>query len=326
MAGRIIDGKAVAEEIHRQTAERVERLVARTSRRPRLVALQVGGSPSSKLYTDMQARAAADVGIEYELRSLSENAGEDKILGALAAINADRTTTGLILQMPLPAGVNARAMQREISAAKDVEGVHPENLGKLFYGASAVAPCTPLAVVELLGRNVDNLAGREVVVIGHSEIVGKPVAMLLLQSPTASPTVRICHVATRDLQAHVRAAEVLIVAAGVSQARWLKYRGQLQTGEPASPPDLSPLVPADWIQPGAVVIDVATNRIPKGFDETGQPLKKANGTPAMQTVGDVEFDAALEKVSAITPVPGGVGPVTVAMLLRNTVACAETAE
>ncbi|MCK4601892.1 MAG: hypothetical protein KAU28_05470, partial [Phycisphaerae bacterium] len=159
--------------------------------------------------------------------------------------------------------------------------------------------------------------------VGHSEIVGKPIAMILLESLDASPTVTVCHVATKDLAAHTRRAEVLIVAAGVSQARWLGYNRRRKAGEKVALPDLSPLVTADMLTEGAIVIDVAINRIPKGFDENGEPLKNEKGKNAMKTVGDVDFEAAMEKVAAITPVPGGVGPVTVAVLLSNTIACAK---
>ncbi len=320
--GRIIDGRAVAKEINRQTASDAAAFMSRTGRRPSLVALQAGDSPSSRLYTNMQAQAAGEVGIEYELRIVPENAGEEEILAAIEKINADEAISGVILQMPLPDSIDSRKMQMAISPAKDAEGVHPANLGRLFYGAAAIAPCTPLAVVELLRRCCDDLTGREVVIVGHSEIVGKPIAMLLLQSPANSPTVQICHIATRDLPAHVAKADILITAAGASQAQWRRYTRAAAAGESPELPDLSPLIPAEIIKPGAIVIDVATNRIPVGFDESDKPILNDKNKPAMRTVGDVEFEAARKKVAAITPVPGGVGPVTVAMLLRNTVACA----
>ncbi|MHC4295368.1 MAG: bifunctional 5,10-methylenetetrahydrofolate dehydrogenase/5,10-methenyltetrahydrofolate cyclohydrolase, partial [Planctomycetota bacterium] len=236
---------------------------------------------------------------------------------------ASETVTGLILQMPVPAQIDARKVQVAIDPAKDVEGMHPENMGRLFYGESIVAPCTPMAAVELLRRTCDDLAGKETVVVGHSEIVGKPIAAILLQSLDASPTVTVCHVATKDLAAHTRRAEVLFVATGVPQVRWLSYKRRKKAGENPPLPDLSPLISGDMLAEGAIVIDVAINRVPKGFDESGEPLKNEKGKTAMKTVGDVDFEAAQQKVAAITPVPGGVGPVTVAMLLANTVACAK---
>ena len=245
------------------------------------------------------------------------------LLAKIAELNGDDKVTGLILQMPLPTQIDARRVQVAISPSKDVEGMHPENMGRLFYGGGTVAPCTPMAAVELLRQTCDDIAGKETVIVGHSEIVGKPIAAILLQSLDASPTVTLCHVATRDLAAHTRRAEVLFVATGVSQARYLGYRRRKKAGEDVQLPDLSPLIKADMLAEGAIVIDVAINRIPKGFDADGEPLKNDKGKIAMRTVGDVDFEAAVEKVGAITPVPGGVGPVTVAMLLSNTIECAK---
>ncbi|MCK4627212.1 MAG: bifunctional 5,10-methylenetetrahydrofolate dehydrogenase/5,10-methenyltetrahydrofolate cyclohydrolase [Phycisphaerae bacterium] len=322
MSAKIIDGNVVAEEIKsRVTADATELTAA--GRKPHLTAVQVGENPASKIYTNMQAKACESVGIEYELLNLPAEISQDDLLEKIAELNASTETTGIILQMPLPAQIDARRVQVAISPAKDVEGMHPENMGRLFYGGGTVSPCTPMAAVKLLKRTQPDLAGAETVIVGHSEIVGKPIAMILLQSPDASPTVTVCHVATKDLAAHTRRADVLIVAAGVSQARWSAYRRRKKAGEDAKTPDLSALISAEMIKPGAVVIDVAINRIPKGFDDNGDPVKNDKGKNAMQTVGDVDFEAASQIASAITPVPGGVGPVTVAMLLSNTVACAK---
>lgn len=248
---------------------------------------------------------------------------QDELLAKMAELGADKSVTGIILQMPLPPQINARTIQAAMDPAKDVEGLNPANLGRLILANEFVAPCTAKAAVELLKHTCPDLAGKETVVVGHSEIVGKPVAMLLLQSLNASPTVTVCHVATKDLAAHVRRAEVLIVATGVSQAKWMGYQRRRKAGENPSRPDLSPLIKADMLKEGAIVIDVAINRIPRGLDGQGEPLKNLKGKPDMITVGDVDFEGALSKVSAITPVPGGVGPVTVAMLLANTIACAK---
>jgi methylenetetrahydrofolate dehydrogenase (NADP+)/methenyltetrahydrofolate cyclohydrolase len=290
---------------------------------PHLVAVQVGENPASRMYTNMQAKACESVGIEYELKTLPAEIAQDGLIGEIRNLNGDAKVTGMILQMPLPRGIDARKIQVEIRPEKDVEGMHPVNMGRLFYGGAHVAPCTPMAAVELLKRTVGNIAGKETVVVGHSEIVGKPIAMLLLESLNESATVTVCHIATRDLAAHTKTAEVLFVATGVSQARWLGYKRRKKAGEQVSPPDLSPLIKGDMLREGAVVIDVAINRIPKALDENGDPVKNKKGRPAMRTVGDVDYEGALEKVAAITPVPGGVGPVTVAMLLKNTIECAK---
>ncbi|MBN1943641.1 MAG: bifunctional 5,10-methylenetetrahydrofolate dehydrogenase/5,10-methenyltetrahydrofolate cyclohydrolase, partial [Phycisphaerae bacterium] len=248
---------------------------------------------------------------------------QDALLAKIGELNADANVSGLILQMPLPAGIDAREVQQAIAPAKDVEGMHPENMGRLFYGGGVVSPCTAAAAVELLKSTCSDLAGKETVVVGHSEIVGKPIAAILLQSLNAAPTVTVCHVATKDLAAHTSKADVVFVATGVPQVRWLAYSRKKKAGENPPLPSLSPLISADMLKSGAIVIDVAINRVPKGFDENGEPLKNDKGKNAMQTIGDVDFEAAKEKVGAITPVPGGVGPVTVAMLLKNTVACAK---
>jgi methylenetetrahydrofolate dehydrogenase (NADP+)/methenyltetrahydrofolate cyclohydrolase len=322
MAATIIDGESVADRIKGKVAEDAAEL-ARAGRKPHLAAVQAGENPASKIYTNMQAKACESVGIGYELLNLPEDIAQDDLLAKIAELNAAEAVTGVILQMPVPRQIDARRVQVAIDPGKDVEGMHPENMGRLFYGGGVVAPCTPMAAVELLRRACPDLAGKETVVVGHSEIVGKPIAMILLESLNESPTVTVCHVATKDLAAHTRRAEVLIVATGVSQARWLGYSRRRKAGESPPLPDLSPLVKADMLAEGAVVIDVAINRIPKGFDEGGEPLKNEKGRTAMKTVGDVDFEAAKDKVAAITPVPGGVGPVTVAMLLKNTVACAK---
>ena len=322
MSAELIDGKALAETLKSGVAADVEKLAA-SGPKVHLVAVQVGENPASRIYTNMQANACESVGIAYDLLTLPAEITQDDLLAKMAELNADPAVTGIILQMPLPKQVDARAVQVAIAPEKDVEGMHPVNMGRLFFGGGHVAPCTPMAAVALLRQACPDLAGKETVIVGHSEIVGKPIAAMLLESLDASPTVTVCHVATKDLAEHTRRAEVLIVAAGVSQARWMGYKRRKAAGENPSLPDLSPLVSGDMLRKGAVVIDVAINRIPKGFDESGEPLKNDKGKNAMRTVGDVDFAAAGDIVSAITPVPGGVGPVTVAMLLKNTVACAK---
>ena len=322
MSAKIIDGETVAAEMNRQTAAEAAELT-KAGRPPRLVAVQVGENPASKVYTNAQAKSCQAVGIEYELLNLPADMTQADLLAKIEQLNADPKVSGVILQMPLPPQIDARAVQVSICPAKDVEGMGPVNMGRLFYGGGLVAPCTPMAAVELLRRTCPDIAGKEVVVVGHSEIVGKPIAMILLQSLNASPTVTVCHVATRDLAAHTRRAEILFVATGVSQARYLAWNKRRKKEPNLPPPDLSPLIKPDMLRSGAIVIDVAINRIPKGFDADGKPLKNEKGKDAIITVGDVDFEGALDKVAAITPVPGGVGPVTVAMLLKNTIACAK---
>jgi len=325
MAAKIIDGQAVADEMNQQVSAAAAELKA-AGKAPRLVAVQVGENPASKIYTNMQRKSCEAVGIEYELLDIPEDISQDDLLARIDELNNDAKVTGLILQMPVPSQIDARKVQVKIAPAKDVEGMHPENMGRLFYGGGIVSPCTAAAAVELLKRTVGSeseLAGKEAVVVGHSEIVGKPIAMMLLESLRESPTVTVCHVATANLAAHTRQADIVFVAAGVSQAKWRGYNRRKKAGEAVELPDLSPLIKADMLKDGAIVIDVAINRIPKGFDDNREPIKNDKGRNAMMTVGDVDFDAAKDKLAAITPVPGGVGPVTVAMLLTNTIACAK---
>jgi methylenetetrahydrofolate dehydrogenase (NADP+)/methenyltetrahydrofolate cyclohydrolase len=318
MTAKIIDGDAAAAEIQAQAAAQAAELV-RAGRPVRLVAVQVGENPASKVYTDMQARSCQAVGIQYQLVNMPAETTPADLVARIQQLNNDPATSGIILQMPLPPQIDARQVQGTIAPGKDAEAVNPANIGKLFFSEEGVGPCTAMAARELLRRTCPDLSGKELVVVGHSEIVGKPLAVMLLQSLTASPTVTVCHVATRDLASHTRRAEILIVATGVSQARWQSYSRRRKAGENPPRPDLSPLIKGDMLRDGAIVIDVAINRIPRGLDEKGDPLKDEKGKTMIMTVGDVDFAAAKEKVAAITPVPGGVGPVTVAILLRNTV-------
>ncbi|MFP4053809.1 MAG: bifunctional 5,10-methylenetetrahydrofolate dehydrogenase/5,10-methenyltetrahydrofolate cyclohydrolase [Phycisphaerae bacterium] len=320
MTATLIEGKPVAEELRERIAAEAETL-AMEGKPLRLVAVQVGENPASRLYTNMQQRQAESCGIEYELRTLYPGISQSGLEGELGRLNEDPTVTGVILQMPVPPQIDARAASASIAPEKDVESIHPQNIGKLFYGTWRVAPCTAMAVLELLHRHCEEMAGKEAVIVGHSEIVGKPLGAMLLASRDRSPTVTVCHVATRDLAAHTRQADILIVAAGVSQSKWLAH-SRRSADEDLPAPDLSPLISADMIRPGAVVVDVAINRIPIGFDSAGDPLRNEHGKVQMKTVGDVDFAAAKEVAAAITPVPGGVGPLTVAKLLQNVLSCA----
>ncbi|MCP4377015.1 MAG: bifunctional 5,10-methylenetetrahydrofolate dehydrogenase/5,10-methenyltetrahydrofolate cyclohydrolase [bacterium] len=323
MTATIIDGEAIAAQLKEQVAKDATALTD-AGKQPCLVAVQVGENPASKVYTNMQAKQCDSVGIEYVLRNLPDDITQDQLVTEIDVLNNDPSVSGVILQMPLPPQLDARSIQIAIAPGKDVEGMGTTNMGHLFYGGGVCAPCTAVAAVELLKRTCDNIAGKEVVIVGHSEIVGKPIAMILLQSLRESPTVTVCHIATEDLSFHTRRADILFVAAGVSQAKWRGARAHAKkTGDDLLVPDLSPLISADMVKEGAIVIDVAINRIPKGVDEDGQPLKNDKGRIAIKTVGDVDFEGVKEKASAITPVPGGVGPLTVVMLLKNTVSCAQ---
>jgi len=322
MAAKIIDGEAVAAGIKEQVTTDAAELTA-AGRKPKLVAVLVGDNAPSKMYAKMQARDCDSVGIDYELLELPADITQEDLQAKIDQLNGDAAVSAMILLVPFPPHIDTRAIQQTISPAKDGEGMGPVNMGRLFYGGGHVSPCTAAAAVELLKATCDDLAGLETVVVGHSEIVGKPIAAILLQSLDAAPTVTVCHIATKDLAFHTSRADVVFVAAGVAQAKYRGYTRRKKAGENPPAPDLGPLIGAEMLKEGAVVIDVAINRIPKGFDENGETLKNDKGKTAMKTVGDVDFEAAKDKVGAITPVPGGVGPVTVALLLRNTIACAK---
>jgi methylenetetrahydrofolate dehydrogenase (NADP+)/methenyltetrahydrofolate cyclohydrolase len=314
MAATLIDGKAVAAELKSRIAQQVRDLAGQ-GKTPFLVAVQAGQDPAAEMYAGMQRRNCQAAGIRYELQNLPGEIPESQLLAHISMLNTAPEVTGILLQMPLPDHIDARKAQLAISQDKDVEGIHPAQMGKLFYGEAEVAPCTALASIELLRRACNDWAGKEAVIIGHSEILGKPLATMLLGSRRSAPTVTVCHIATDHLADHVARADILIVGAGVAQARWRVWQRRAES-QPAEPPDLRPLVSKEMVKPGAVVIDVAINRIPRDLDADGYPQPDASGKIPMQTVGDVDPQAA-RVASAITPVPGGVGPVTVAMLLGN---------
>ncbi len=328
MAAQLVAGNEIAQKIKAEVASGLEAL-KKAGVSPKLTAVQAGENPASKIYVEQQRKSCEEIGIAYALDQLPETATQADILKEIERLNNDRSVTGIILQMPLPPGVDARLVQTAISPAKDVEAMHPVNMGRLISATNTVGPCTAMAAVTILKTVCPSLKGLEVVIVGHSEIVGKPVAMLLLQSLNESPTVTVCHIATKDLAFHTRRADVLFTAAGKSQAMWLRYQSALRKckkdpslARPARP-DLSPLVKADMVKDGAVIIDIAINRIPESLDADGNPVLNDKGKPKMKTVGDVEFDQAKEKASWITPVPGGVGLVTTAILLRNVIEAAK---
>jgi methylenetetrahydrofolate dehydrogenase (NADP+)/methenyltetrahydrofolate cyclohydrolase len=280
---RLIDGKPVAERILGEVREGVARLVS-AGRGVKLVSVTFGASAASDVYVRNQRRIAAQAGIEFVDLSLPDHTTEAGALAAIAALNANPGVTGIILQRPLPVHLSVKAMQVAIDPAKDVEGMHPRSIGDIVYGRSEIGPCTALAAVELLKSSGMRLEGLEVVVIGHSEIVGKPIAFLLMAE---GATVTVCHHMTRSVAMHARRADVVFVAVG---------KPRLVTGE--------------MIKPGAVVIDIGIN-----------PVSGRNGE--RKVVGDVDHDSVREVAGWLTPVPGGVGPVTLSILMRNTLRAAQ---
>ncbi len=281
MTAKIVDGRALRGALEARVAHEVEQLSREGP--VRLIAVSVGSAGASDVYLRNQSRACQRVGIRFRHDRLPESSTQEALTAHLHALAADPRVTGIILQMPLPAHLDARAAQAKLDPRKDIEGVHHANLGKLTRGTAVLAPCTAQAAIHVLESENVPLEGAEAVVVGHSEIVGKPLALLLLDRLA---TVTVCHIATRDLAAHTRRADVLCVAVGK--------------------PDL---VRADMIQPGAAVVDIGINVV-----------KTEDG--GSRVVGDVSADVAAD-AGLLTPVPGGVGPVTVGMLLRNTVFAAQ---
>lgn len=287
----LIDGRAIAEGIHAETARRIEALAARV--KPGLAFVRVGEDPASVVYVGMKERHSAKLGINSRTHLLPESASEAELLALIDRLNADPAVHGILVQAPLPAHIGAARVYARVRPEKDVDGFNPVNVGKLMLGdPTGFVPCTPAGVHELLIRTGVPIAGAEVVILGRGNIVGKPMASLLIQKArNANATVTVCHSQTRDLPGHCRRADIVIAAIGV--ARFLK---------------------ADMIKPGATVIDVGVNRIPDPQAKSGSRL-----------VGDVDFENVQPMAGWITPNPGGVGPMTIALLMRNTVRAAEMA-
>ncbi len=277
--GEIIDGKALAAEVRAEVERGVAGLIASGGPRPGLTVVRVGEDPASAVYVRGKRTASEAVGIAAVEHHLPETTSEAELLALLDRLNADPAVHGILVQLPLPKQIRPTVVLDRISPRKDVDGFHPDNVGLLVQGRPRFRPCTPHGVMRMLDSVGVALAGKEAVVVGRSEIVGKPVAILLLERHA---TVTICHSRTRDLASVVGRAEVLVAAVGKPE-----------------------IVRGAWIRDGAVVIDVGMNRLPSG-----------------KLVGDVEFAAAKERASHITPVPGGVGPMTIAMLLHNTLEAA----
>jgi methylenetetrahydrofolate dehydrogenase (NADP+)/methenyltetrahydrofolate cyclohydrolase len=288
----LIDGRAIAAELHEETAARVAAL-RRRGVEPGLAFVRVGEDPASKVYVGMKERMSAKLGIRSATHVLPEGTPEAELLALIARLNDDPAVHGILVQAPLPPPIDERRVYSAVRPEKDVDGFHPVNVGKLMLGdTSGFVPCTPAGIVELLVRSKVPLRGAEVVVLGRGNIVGKPMAALLVQkSDRADATVTVCHSRTRDIAAHCRRADILIAAMGVPE-----------------------FVRADMVREGAVVIDVGVNRVADPSAPKGSRL-----------VGDVDFAAVQPKAGRITPNPGGVGPMTIAMLMQNTVRAAERA-
>jgi methylenetetrahydrofolate dehydrogenase (NADP+) / methenyltetrahydrofolate cyclohydrolase len=279
MPAKLLEGKGIALKIKESVKAEVQALKNKYGAGPKLVSVQAGENPASEVYLKSQEKNARELGVEYELKKLDANIKQDEFIKAIDALNRDKSVNGIIIQMPLPQHIDAKIISRYITPLKDIEAVHPQNMGELVFGKAKILPCTAAACMELL-NSIESLElyGKEAVVVGHSEIVGKPLALLLLNKFV---TTTVCHIATGQrgtLPDFIKRAEIVIVAVGKAG-----------------------LVKGDWIKEGAIVIDVGINRV-EG-----------------KIVGDVEFDKAAERASYITPVPGGVGPLTVAILMRNVV-------
>jgi methylenetetrahydrofolate dehydrogenase (NADP+)/methenyltetrahydrofolate cyclohydrolase len=290
LPAELIDGRAIAKKLRTEVAERAKKLVARGIT-PGLAVVLVGDDPPSAVYTSAKAKAAEEAGMySLNLRLPAETTQPD-LLKHVDELNADPRIHGILVQMPLPEQIDADAVIRRIDPAKDVDGFHPVNVGKMLVGErDGFIPCTPAGIQFLMKESGVKTAGKNCVIIGRSNIVGKPMAALMMQdNPDANCTVTVCHRHTTDLKGHTRTADILIVAAGRPR-----------------------MVTSDMVKPGAVVIDVGTNRVPDPTAKGGTKLQ-----------GDVDFDAVREVASKITPVPGGVGPMTIAMLMANTVRAAE---
>ncbi len=280
----LLDGKKLAQAMQAELAAEVERLVRARGVRPGLAAVLVGDDPASHVYVRNKRRACQQVGIESWLHQLPAEVAEKELLYLVAALNVDPKVHGILVQLPLPRHVDERTVIRTVAPLKDVDGFGPENLGLLTAGYPRYYPCTPLGVQQLLVRHDIPIEGRHVVIVGRSNIVGKPLALILMQkAPGANATVTVCHSRSRDLASLTRQADVVVVAIG--QANFLR---------------------GDMVKPGAVVVDVGMNRLPDG-----------------KLCGDVAFDEVAPVASAITPVPGGVGPMTITMLLHNTLQAAK---
>ena len=286
MTAQILDGKQLAQQIRSELAEEVVEFIQNNGAVPCLAAVLVGEEPASEVYVRNKRRACEAVGIDSQLHRLPADAPSEELLKLVAKLNKDAAVHGILIQLPLPPQIDASRVLVAVSPAKDVDAFHPENVGRLVQGRPRFLPCTPQGVQQLLVRSGIEIAGRHVVVLGRSDIVGRPLSIMLSQKgPGGDATVTLCHSRTRNLAAVTRLADVLVVAIGQPK-----------------------FVTAEMVKPGAVVVDVGINRTADGL------------------VGDVDFAAVREVAGAISPVPGGIGPLTIAMLLRNTLLAAQSLE
>jgi len=276
MFAKILDGKELAKVLIDGLKKEVASLKKSTGGVPNMINIMIGDHYGSCAYANSQKRVAEEIGIRYTLKTLPEGTTQDELVGCLQDLNADPSVNGIMMHKPFPAHIDYQAAANILDRAKDVEGINVANVGKMLLGETRMIPCTPAAVMELIASTALDVRGREAIIVGASEIVGKPLSLLLLRSYA---TVTVCHIATSEagkLRDHVARADILIVAVGKAN-----------------------LIPGAWIKSGALVIDVGINRL------------------ADKTVGDVDFDTAKTRAGFLTPVPGGVGPVTVVMLMRN---------
>ena len=287
MAARLIDGRAAALDLRSRVAEGVVPFRAATGRAPGLAVVLVGEHPPSAAYVRSKVKATAEAGMTSFEHRVPTDTSEAELIALVDRLNADPNIDGILVQLPLPAHVDEQKVLTRVDPAKDVDGFHPVNVGRLSIGLDALVPCTPLGCLMLLQRELGDLSGLAAVVVGRSNIVGKPMAQLLLQ---ANCTVTVAHSRTRDLPDVVRRADIVVAAVGRPQ-----------------------LIRGDWLKPGATIIDVGQERV-----------EQPDGSRKL--LGDVAFDEALEVAGAITPVPGGVGPMTIACLLRNTLVAAHRRE
>ena len=295
MTAQRIDGKAASDallaEVRRESAE-----LKAKGRQPYLYALEIGSSATARAYMDSQGKRCADAGIRYEAGSMPPDSTTDEVIERITRLNADVKISSIIVLTPVPKQVDLYRALLALDPSKDAEGVSPANIGLSVHGHEIVAPCTARGVMHLIRSTGVAVAGAEAVVIGHSEMVGKPIALLLMKEMA---TVTICHVATKDLAAHTRRADILVTAVG-------KKAG---------------MITAEHVKPGAVVIDVGMNQAPL-LDQDGRPVMGPEGKPRTRVAGDVDFDSVSKVAGFITPVPGGAGPMTVAYLLKHVVEAA----